>query len=352
MSLKKYIGDRYVGTDSQKNEINPQNGSIFITTDTLRVYLKNDGQWLPAGAASIGDLENVNLDNLQNDQLIVFEETTGKWVNKSITEVLNLDKSLGELTNTVTGLDNPENNFLKWNGTEWSDFLITESDISDLQNYALNSSLSDYQEISEKNQANGYVGLDSTGKIQEQFLPALAITEVFVVANITERDGLTIGPEEQQVQEGDVAIVLDASTDTEVEQGTASYIFSQPEGWVRLRNPDVVPPGNNTEVLFNNQGEFGADARFTFDDKMLSLEGRLKLTDSVEHTYNLAQGESAYYVVTGEEGGISFTRIMAKIDDREVIVATYSSFVLEGDLQEQTGSIDLQEGDGTIDLNE
>lgn len=86
------------------------------------------------------------------------------------------------------------------------------------------------QALSEKNQANGYAGLDGTGKIPTSLLPLIAVTDVSVVADITARDALT-------VQEGDVAIVLDATDDPEVDSGGASYIFDGTD-WQRMVTPD------------------------------------------------------------------------------------------------------------------
>lgn len=63
------------------------------------------------------------------------------------------------------------------------------------------------------------------GKIPSSQLPALAVTEVYVVADITARDALTIGTGDGEVQEGDVAIVTDASADAAITAGSASYIY-------------------------------------------------------------------------------------------------------------------------------
>ena len=61
----------------------------------------------------------------------------------------------------------------------------------------------------EKGAANGVAPLNASSKINSTYLPALAITEVFVVADIAARDALTIGAEDNEVQEGDVVVVLD-----------------------------------------------------------------------------------------------------------------------------------------------
>ncbi len=77
--------------------------------------------------------------------------------------------------------------------------------------------------------------LDGNGKIQSSLLPALAISEVYVVADIAARDALT-------VQSGDVAVVLDATADV----GSAvriSYIYDG-SAWQRINSVDAVTSVN------------------------------------------------------------------------------------------------------------
>lgn len=97
-----------------------------------------------------------------------------------------------------------------------------------------------YQLKSSKGQANGYAGLDGNAKVPESLLPAIAITEVFPVADIAARDALT-------VQIGDVAVVADASADPNVEAGAASYIYDGAD-WLQLRNPDFPVVSVNGQV--------------------------------------------------------------------------------------------------------
>jgi len=77
----------------------------------------------------------------------------------------------------------------------------------------------------DKGVANGVASLDAGGKVPSSQLPALAITEVFSVADITARDALTVGTGAGEVQEGDVVIVTDASADAAITSGAASYIY-------------------------------------------------------------------------------------------------------------------------------
>lgn len=73
---------------------------------------------------------------------------------------------------------------------------------------AIQTQINDKINLSEKDVADGVATLNASGKIPTTQLPALAITEVFVVADIAARDALVVGPDDGEVQEGDVAIVL------------------------------------------------------------------------------------------------------------------------------------------------
>lgn len=63
------------------------------------------------------------------------------------------------------------------------------------------------------------------GKIPSSQIPAVAIVEVFSAADIAARDALTIGSGDGEIQEGDVVIVTDASSDPAITSGAASYIY-------------------------------------------------------------------------------------------------------------------------------
>jgi hypothetical protein len=89
----------------------------------------------------------------------------------------------------------------------------------------VNTLLNNYQLLSQKNQANGYVGLDANSKINPIYLPPTAISETFVVADIPARNALTIGAGSGEVSQGDYVIVTDASADPNVNSGGATYVW-------------------------------------------------------------------------------------------------------------------------------
>lgn len=104
------------------------------------------------------------------------------------------------------------------------------------------------EDSANKNQANGYAGLIS-GKISSSQIPAIAITEVFSVADITARDALVVGSGDGEVQEGDVAIVTDASADVNIVSGPGGYIYSG-SAWLLFKSgDDVLSINGNTGIV-------------------------------------------------------------------------------------------------------
>lgn len=86
---------------------------------------------------------------------------------------------------------------------------------------------STYEKTENKGEADGYAPLGADGKLPNEFLPDLAITQTFVVADIEERDGL-------EVEEGDVAIVTSTGQ---------AFIFSgdgESGQWILLAVPGAA----------------------------------------------------------------------------------------------------------------
>lgn len=80
---------------------------------------------------------------------------------------------------------------------------VLSGDVTDLRPTI--SNLQTFQPLSEKNQANGYAGLDSNGRIQLSQIPAIKSHEFYTVANQAARLALTTS----QVQLGDEAFQTD-----------------------------------------------------------------------------------------------------------------------------------------------
>lgn len=95
------------------------------------------------------------------------------------------------------------------------------------------------QPKSEKGQANGYASLDGSGKIPESQIPAVAITDTFVVNNQAAMLALT-------VQRGDIAVRTDLNKSFVLQVEPASAIGN----WVELRTP--------TDAVLSVAGKTGA----------------------------------------------------------------------------------------------
>lgn len=157
------------------------------------------------GAENIQDQLNTKVDKVAGKQLSTEDFTTDEK-NK-----LN-NIQAGAQVNTVTSV-----------AGRLGDIILSIVDIIGLDE-ALNSLIP----LSQKGQANGVATLGSSGKIPENQLPALAITETHSVANLTERDALS-------VQEGDVAIVTDSG-----DGHTRSYIMDRLGVWHEISTPGLV----------------------------------------------------------------------------------------------------------------
>jgi len=140
----------------------------------------------------------------------------------------------------------------------------------------------------EKGTANGVATLDANSKIPSSQLPALAITEVFVVADIAARDALVVGSGDGEVQEGDVSKVTDASADVDVVSGSACYIYDG-TAWVRLNvNDQVISVNGQTGSVSLDTDDVAEGGSLYFTDERARDAAGAMATDSskVSMTYD------------------------------------------------------------------
>lgn len=128
-----------------------------------------------------------------------------------------------------------DNTFYTYNETSWA-----------------NLDLSGKQDISEKNQANGYAGLDANGLLDPSQIPDFSITNVTVVADIAARDALTVGTGQGEINEGDLVIVTDASADAAIVSGSASYIHDGTQYRLLKSGDDVLSVNGATGAVTVN----------------------------------------------------------------------------------------------------
>ena len=103
-----------------------------------------------------------------------------------------------------------------------------------------------FQALSQKGQASGYCGLDADSKIPVQNLPSIAITDIYTVNTIVQRDELT------DLQQGDVCFVRNNIIDPTL---NGSYMYNG-LGWSQLSYIPTTSLGSlsdvNTSSLLQN----------------------------------------------------------------------------------------------------
>jgi hypothetical protein len=149
---------------------------------------------------------SANTDVEGNTLKISFDNTSStRLANTSGTNTGDQDLSSYALTSAI-----PTNNNQLTNGA----------------GYTGDQDLSVYQLLSQKDSANGYVGLDSNSKINSSQLPAIAITDTFVVTS--EADMLALAAEV-----GDVAVRTDIESTFILRVAGATSLVN----WTELETP-------------------------------------------------------------------------------------------------------------------
>jgi len=170
---------------------------------------------------------------------------------------------------------------------------------------------------------SGIAPLDSSGLIPEIHLPPLAIVRTRAVADIAARNALT------PVEEGDVAIVADASADPDVDSGGSTYIRTDTSTWLRFKTPDAAvslsAPPLNRIAYGNGSGNISSDSALEWNPTahLLEIDGGIRLKAGAT-VVTPAGDESLSYVTTEVVGPDTITRVMTRLGSGEdVIFASY-----------------------------
>lgn len=119
------------GTDGVSPTITVKTSSsseyVLTITDKNGSYdtpnLKGSGGG--SGASALSDLTDIDLENLANGQVLVYNSVTAKWENVSLTIPANLDDLTDVIITTAAS-----GQFLKWNGAAWVNAAIDYGDIT------------------------------------------------------------------------------------------------------------------------------------------------------------------------------------------------------------------------------
>ena len=211
----------------------------------------------------------------------------------------NMTTAQGDITALDGRLDTAEGNITTLQGQ----MTTAQGDISDLE-----TSVGGI--LTSKGQAGGIATLDLNGLIPQSQLPSIALTSTYAVADLEERDALT-------VQAGDIAIVASE---------TKTYVYTQDNTWLEILSPtfsssfqalqdeiDAVELGAG----LGNSGTYTADGTTTYltlatslkdadkklDQELASVDGRLT---TAEGSITLLQGDlgSAQNDITSLQGDL------------------------------------------------
>lgn len=249
----------------------------------MAILISRDGTELK-GAGNVTSLsaENkkiVNLANPSNNQ----DAATKSYVDGIASGAANAVDNTFSISNAVDSTKKIDFDASGITTGNIRTILMADADVNlALVNSALQSS--------EKGAANGVATLNALGKLTASQVPALAITETFVVADIAARNALVIGSGDGQVQEGDVAVVIDASADPAVDSGGASYIYDG-SAWQRLLSPsDAVQSVNAlTGVVVLDTDDIGEGSNLYY------TQARFDTAFSGKSTSNLSEGSNLYF---------------------------------------------------------
>jgi hypothetical protein len=223
---------------------------------------------------------------------------------------------------------------------------ITESQISDLQSYQL---------LSQKGAASGYASLDGAGKVPTTQLPALALTEVSVVANQAARLALT-------AQEGDVAIQTDTSTTFIHNGGTAGTTAD----WEVIEAPVTeVDPVFTASTAFNISNGTGflknnGSGVWSYDNSTYLTSYTVTENDVTQHEAALSITESqisdlqTYYLASNPNNYISsYTVTENDVTQHEAALSITESQIsdLQGYLTSEADTLATVTGRGNTTTN-
>lgn len=279
MAIKRYAGDKFTGLSSDTKPDNILAGSTFYETDTQLIFIYDGSNWEEVGYSASGHEHSADdiTSGTFDDDRIAESNVTQHQAALSITESQISDlgdylegisgESIGDLSD-VNESSPSSGHFLRYDGSAYVNTSLSSGDIPSLSASKITSGVfadarisessvtqhesaisitesqitdfGNYQPISEKGAANGYASLNGSGTVPTSQLPAIAITETHVVADISARDALS-------VEEGDVAVVEDASADSDVDSGSATYIYDG-TSWQLMQQPDDVVTSVNGET--------------------------------------------------------------------------------------------------------
>lgn len=91
MTVKRFVGDKITGLSSDSKPTTVNIGATFYETDTKALYIYNGSAWVQQVLTSLGD---INLTSLADLDIIRYDSASGKWINRSLANPLDLRGSI------------------------------------------------------------------------------------------------------------------------------------------------------------------------------------------------------------------------------------------------------------------
>lgn len=212
--------------------------------DESKILLLNNGALRARNAADSADVSLMKLDGADKLQLLVLPQVSSDPVaGNDLVRKSHLDSELATAAADVTAL---------------------EGRVQAIED--------DY------GVAGGLATLDGSGKIPSSQVPSIAITDVYVVANIAARDALT-------VEEGDVAKVSDAGAGL-----PRTYIYDG-SSWIEIESgSDVDSVNGQTGAVVLDTGDISeaGDSRYYTAARQAAVEAYADAAVAVEEARALA----------------------------------------------------------------
>jgi len=124
------IGATKIPELTDVNITNLADNEILVYNSSSEVW-ENQAQG-STSVNDIGDITNVNITNLQDEQRLVYNSATSKWINSTITD--NDTDNLNDLTDTLLTTPLGNNEVLKYNSTssKWENGNLNLNNINDV----------------------------------------------------------------------------------------------------------------------------------------------------------------------------------------------------------------------------
>lgn len=206
--------------------------TLAATQGTIEVKIQNGYE--------LDEIHDVLITSKTDNDGLIYESASGLWKNKQITKAM-------------VGLANVDNT----------------SDLNKPISTATQTALNLKENTANKNTANGYAGLGSDGKLISSQLPAITITDTFVVGSQAAMLALT-------AETGDVAVRTDVNK---------SFILKGISAGTLADWQELLTPTSSVTSVFGRQGAVTANSGDYTADQISETASR-KFQTLAQQTYN------------------------------------------------------------------